>query len=105
MLGDNCLNKESNIPDERVIGVLTGFYRGNKQVNMNGLPYRAYVRTWYALYPLRRCAMRVRALAGRVKRRVLGGAPATPGAGAPTSKASVDTALNRENANKHGDLR
>ena len=105
MLGDNCLNKEQNIPDERVIGVLTGFYRGNKQVNMNGLPYRAYVRTWYALYPLRRCAMRVRALAGRVKRRVLGGAPATPGAGAPTSKASVDTALNRENANKHGDLR
>ena len=25
MLGDNCLNKEQNIPDERVVGVLTGF--------------------------------------------------------------------------------
>lgn len=71
MLGDNCLNKEPGIPDERVIGVLTGFYRGDKQVNMDGFPYRAYVRVWYALYPLRRCAMHARALAGRVKRRVV----------------------------------
>lgn len=73
MLGDNCLNKEPGISDERVIGVLTGFYRGNKQVNMGGFPYRAYVRVWYALYPLRRCAMHARVLAGRVKRRVVGG--------------------------------
>ena len=79
MLGDNCLNKERDIPDERVIGVLAGFYRGDKPVDMGGLPYRAYVRTWYALYPLRRCAMRARALAGRVKRRVLGGASAHKG--------------------------
>ena len=73
MLGDNCLNKERDIPDERVIGVLTGFYRGDKPVNMDGFPYRAYVRTWYALYPLRRCAMCARALAGRARRRILGG--------------------------------
>lgn len=73
MLGDNCMNKEPNIPDERVIGVLTGFYRGNKQVNMSGVPYRVYERVWYALYPLRWRVMRARALAGRVKRCVLGG--------------------------------
>lgn len=73
MLGDNCLNKEPNIPDERVIGVLTGFYRGDKQVNMDGAAYRAYVRAWYALYPLRRVAMHARAFAGRVKRKVLAG--------------------------------
>lgn len=80
MLGDNCLNKEPNIPDERVIGVLTGFYRGNKQVNMNGVPYRAYVHVWYALYPLRRCVMRARTLAGRVKRGVLADKAAKLGA-------------------------
>lgn len=79
MLGDNCLNKERDIPDERVIGVLTGFYRGSRQVNMDGVPYRAYVRVWYALYPLRRCAMRARMLVGRVKRRVLGGASVVDG--------------------------
>ena len=82
MLGDNCLSKERDIPDERVIGVLTGFYRGNRQVNMDGLPYRTYVRVWYALYPLRRCAMRARMLAGCVKRRVLGGASVADGGGA-----------------------
>lgn len=68
MLGDNCLNKELDIPDERVIGVLTGFYRGEKKIDMDGLPYRAYVRVWYAIYPLRRCVMRARALAGCAKR-------------------------------------
>lgn len=68
MLGDNCLNKEPDIPDERVIGVLTGLYRGEKKIDMDGLPYRAYVRVWYAIYPLRRCVMRARAFAGRAKR-------------------------------------
>lgn len=70
MLGDNCLNKELDIPDERVIGVLTGFYRGEKKIDMDGLPYRAYVRVWYVIYPLRRCVMRARALAGCAKRRL-----------------------------------
>ena len=73
MLGDNCLNKEPDIPDERVIGVLTGLYRGEKKIDMDGLPYRAYVRVWYAIYPLRRCVMRARAFAGRAKRCLKGG--------------------------------
>lgn len=68
MLGDNCLNKERNISDELVIGVLAGFYRGDKRVNMGGMPYRAYVRAWYALYPLRRLVMIARARAGRLRR-------------------------------------
>lgn len=72
MLGDNCLNKEPDIPDERVIGVLTGFYRGEKKIDMDGLPYRAYVRAWYVIYPLRRCVMRARAFAGCAKRRLKG---------------------------------
>ena len=100
MLGDNCLNKERDIPDERVIGVLTGFYRGNRQVNMDGLPYRAYVRVWYALYPLRRCAMRARMLAGRVKRRVFGGSSVADGGGAasvPSAGGEADAA-----AGSHG---
>lgn len=90
MLGDNCLNKESNIPDERVVGVLTGFYRGDKQVNMDGAAYRAYVRTWYALYPLRRVAMQVRALAGRAKRKLLGANAHADGIAAPAVDGSLD---------------
>ena len=116
MLGDNCLNKERNIQDERVIGVLTGFYRGEKRVNMNGVAYRAYVRAWYAIYPLRRCFMRARLLAGRVKRLVVGAgghADAQPGAamgadacsgasvasGSKTTSSSTSVA--RSNASSH----
>lgn len=73
MLGDNCLNKEPDIPEERVIGVLAGFYRGEKKIDMDGLPYRVYVRVWYAIYPLRRFAMRARAFAGCAKRRLKDG--------------------------------
>lgn len=72
MLGDNCLNKELGIPDELVIGILAGCYRGEKRVDLEGVPYRAYVRLWYAAYPLRRVAMRMRWLAGRARRRTLG---------------------------------
>lgn len=70
MLGDNCLSKEPGISDERVIGVLTGFYRGEKKIDMEGLPYRAYARVWYAIYPLRCCVMQARAFAGCAKRRL-----------------------------------
>lgn len=51
--GDNCYSKEYNVTDEKIIGVLTGFYRGNKMVNMDGFGYKAYVRIWHALYPIR----------------------------------------------------
>ena len=32
--GDNCIQKEYGITDEQILGVLTGFYRGSKQINM-----------------------------------------------------------------------
>lgn len=63
--GDNCLALERGIPDERVIGVLEGFYRGNVPVDMTGWRYRAYVRAWTALYPVRALGMRSRAALAR----------------------------------------
>lgn len=66
--GDNCLELERGITDDQVIGVLTGFYRGNREVNMQGLPYRAYEHLWVGLYPLRRAWKRARSCAGRVLR-------------------------------------
>ena len=41
--GDNCINKEYNIKDENILGVLTEVYRNNKKINMDGLPYKIYV--------------------------------------------------------------
>ena len=74
MLGDNCLEKERGIDEGRVIGVLAGFYRGDRRIDMDGWAYRVYVRIWYALYPVRRLIKRLRMVAGRVKRRLTGGA-------------------------------
>ena len=42
--GDNCIDKEYNIKDENILGVLTEVYRNNKKINMDGLPYKIYVR-------------------------------------------------------------
>ncbi len=51
--GDNCMRKEYNITVQQIIGVLAGFYRDGKEVDMNGWKYRLYCRAWVALYPVR----------------------------------------------------
>lgn len=51
--GDNCLNKEYQVTDDDIVGVLKGFFRGNKKVDMFGQTYRIYCRVWVACYPVR----------------------------------------------------
>lgn len=65
ILGDNCLEREVGIIDSQVVGVLTGFYRGDRPVDMGGWRYRLYVRIWCALYPVRRALMRLRSVLAR----------------------------------------
>ena len=57
--GDNCIQKEYGITDEQILGVLTGFYRGSKKVNMDGWGYKLYVRLWWALHQIRRMYLRM----------------------------------------------
>lgn len=52
--GDNCERKEYGITDEQILGVLTGFYRGSKQIDMRSWKYKAYSRLACATFPLRR---------------------------------------------------
>lgn len=63
--GDNCIQKEYGITDEQILGVLTGFYRGAKKVNMDGIGYKLYARLWPFLYPIRRLYVQMRSLAAR----------------------------------------
>ena len=63
--GDNCIQKEYGITDEQILGVLTGFYRGSKKINMDGLGYKLYARVWVLLYPVRRIYTQMRSLAAR----------------------------------------
>ena len=64
--GDNCERKEYGITDEQILGVLTGFYRGSKLVNMDSLQYKLYARIACAAFPLRR----IRGIARSVARRI-----------------------------------
>lgn len=51
--GDNCTNLEMDVMDEQIIGKLEGFYRGERQISIDGLAYRLYCRIWVAAYPAR----------------------------------------------------
>lgn len=68
--GDNCERKEYDITDEHILGVLTGFYRGSKQINMNGWMYKTYVNVWVFLFPLRKIAKLGRRIAAKVWRKI-----------------------------------
>lgn len=51
--GDNCMLNEYGITDDDIIGVLSGFYRGKKQIRMDGPGYMIYSRVCVALHPVR----------------------------------------------------
>lgn len=66
--GDNCIKKE-DVKEEQIVGVLTTFFRGNKEIHMAGLPYRVYARCWCFLFPLRIGSNLLRGLARRIRER------------------------------------
>lgn len=51
--GDNTYALE-RVPEEAVIGVLTGFKRKGKDYSVEDAGYLRYVRFWCAVYPVRR---------------------------------------------------
>ena len=53
MRGDNCDYTEYGITDEDLIGVMTGFWRGERFVSADNRRYRLYIRLNHATYPLR----------------------------------------------------
>ena len=62
--GDNCVNLETDVTDEQIIGKLEGFYRGKRQISMNRCAYKLYSRIWVALYPVRCLLKKIRNKAG-----------------------------------------
>ena len=69
-LGDNCLNPEPWFPRTQVLGQVLRFSRNGHAFRMDTPAARAFGRIWMALFPMRRGYKRIRALAGRVYRRV-----------------------------------
>ena len=60
--GDNTYALEK-VPDQAVLGVLTGFVRKGKQHRVTDRGYLLYVHVWCVLYPLRYLFARTRWLA------------------------------------------
>ena len=50
--GDNCDAKEYGIKDAQILGVLVECYRGEKLLNLQGWPYKFYVRTHLMMFPI-----------------------------------------------------
>lgn len=56
ILGDNCVQREYGIRDEDILGVMTSFVRDGKTISVTNPLYKAYVKVWCALEPLRKPA-------------------------------------------------
>ena len=67
ILGDNCVGVET-IPKEWVFARLSGFYRGERQVELSDWRYRLYVGFWCRPWPVRVLLLRCRRFLGKIRR-------------------------------------
>lgn len=68
--GDNCENKEYDITDEDIVGIMTEFYRNDKHYTVTNKGYIFYSKIHVFLYPMRKIIMVLRRYAAKVYRRV-----------------------------------
>jgi len=52
--GDNTYFDERGVTDADIVGVMTAFKRKGKDVSVESRAYKAYVRIWCFVYPLRK---------------------------------------------------
>lgn len=71
--GDNCIQREYDITDKEILGVLTEFYRGEKKINLQGKGYLCYAKVWCALYPLRYVYKRAKGILVSIVKKMLNG--------------------------------
>lgn len=51
--GDNRYVKEDSVPEEWILGVVTGFYRNNRFIAVDDWRYRLYVHVWCDFFLMR----------------------------------------------------
>lgn len=68
--GDNCINDEHDIADDNVLGVLKGYYKGERYIDCNkNASYRLYSRFWVATHGVRMLLRKVKHKIGKVFKR------------------------------------
>lgn len=74
ILGDNCITLEY-VPEEWILGKLTSFFRGEKEVQLDDPRYQRYVALWVKPWKRRISILKLKGQAWRaaskVKRRVM----------------------------------
>lgn len=75
ILGDNCISLEK-VPEDWIIGRLTSFFRGEKEVLITSREYQLYVSTWAKPWKMRVTALKVKnqvhRAGGKVKKMIRG---------------------------------
>lgn len=66
LLGDGSFIPERDVPRACIRGRMEGLWRGGRAVDLSGGAYRAYVRVWTALAPVRCTVLRLRARASHM---------------------------------------
>lgn len=69
--GDNCVSKEY-VLDSQIVGVMTGFWRGERFIDVTDPGYRRYARFWVAVNPLVRLWHLPRRLASEIFHLIFG---------------------------------
>ena len=64
--GDNCLDREYDVRDDMIIGVLTDIIRNGKKRSVYSVSNRIYAHLWCDTFIIRRLFMALRRLYGRV---------------------------------------
>lgn len=66
LLGDGSCIPERDVPRACICGRMEGLWRDGRAVDLSGGAYRAYVRAWTALAPVRCTVLRLRSRASRM---------------------------------------
>lgn len=69
--GDNCENKEFDITDDNIIGIMSEFYRNDKHYTVTHKGYILYSKIHVFLYPLRKAFMALRRSAAKAYRSII----------------------------------
>ena len=67
--GDNTYRREY-VPHEKILGVLSEFYRGDRHILVTDRGYRRYAAIWNAIFPLRKLCHLPRFWGSKIKRRL-----------------------------------
>ncbi len=69
LCGDNRCKREFGVPDDWIIGILTGVIRNGKTISVTDRRYQLYVHLWCDFFWIRVFLIRMKRLLGKFKRK------------------------------------